>query len=89
MLRLRKVKMPDDSTMFSCKVTLEATCEADGLDEMLEKIASDVRMRLGILAMNIEHCDEARIDSAGQLHTKIEDPCDEAKTGAVQDDGAD
>lgn len=83
MLRLRKVRMPDDTIMFSCKVTLEATCPLvdeegeNGLDGMLNELASKVSDGLERLAKNIVDCDEAKIDTAGNLHTR---------TSAVQDD---
>ena len=76
MLRLRKVEMADGTIMFSCKVTLEATCPLvteggeSGLDLMMSELVSKVSVGLSRLSKNIEDCDEAKIDSAGNLHTK-------------------
>jgi len=86
MLRLRKVKMPDGTISYSCKITLEDACpEVDaegesGLEWMLSALIAKVSTGLHRLSKNIDDCDEVRIDATGTLH---------AKTGVVVDDAED
>jgi len=70
MLRLRKVKMPDDTISYEFKAVVEDTCDETELGGMQTDLEAKFKAQLGILALNIPHCDEAKIDATGNLHTK-------------------